>query len=85
MKRRFLVLGILVAAALVPAAARAGALGHGSNEDDSLFGACFPLGIDWISSSAPVDVFLEIAPVLDLLPGTDLSFNAAIGVRYWFR
>jgi hypothetical protein len=165
MRRRFLVLGILVAAALIPAAARAGALGlgviageptgvslkywldgrhavdagvgwsfseneslhlhadylwhdfgllrpgdvkgrlpvyygvgarlkmqddgdgdgHGSNEDDALFGARFPLGIAWISSSAPVDVFLEIAPVLDLLPGTDLSFNAAIGVRYWFR
>lgn len=59
--------------------------GHGSNKDDALLGARFPLGISWISSSAPVDVFLEIAPVLDLLPGTDLSLNAAIGVRYWFR
>jgi hypothetical protein len=165
MKRRFLVLGILIAAALIPTAASAGALGlgviageptgvslkywldgrhavdagigwsfseneslhfhadylwhdfgllrpgdvkgrtpvyygvgarlkmqddgdghgHGDNEDDALFGARFPLGIAWISSSAPIDVFLEIAPVLDLLPGTDLSFNGAIGVRYWFR
>ena len=58
---------------------------HGSNDDDALFGVRFPLGIAWIAPSAPIDVFVEIAPILDLLPGTDLSFNAAIGARYWFR
>jgi hypothetical protein len=58
---------------------------NGKNEDDALFGVRFPLGIDWIATAAPIDVFVEIAPILDLLPGTDLSFNAAIGVRYWFR
>jgi hypothetical protein len=57
---------------------------HGSNDDDALFGVRFPLGIAWIAPSAPIDVFVEIAPILDLFPGTDLSFNAATGVRYWF-
>jgi len=59
--------------------------GHGGNDDDALFGVRFPLGIDWIASTAPIDVFVEIAPVLDLIPSSDLSFNAALGVRYWFR
>ena len=62
-----------------------GDTGHNGGNDNALFGVRFPLGVAWIAPSAPVDVFFEIAPILDLLPGTDLSFNAAIGVRYWFR
>jgi hypothetical protein len=59
--------------------------GHHGNEDDTVLGVRFPVGVAWVPPSAPLDVFLEIAPVLDLLPGTDLNLNAAIGVRYWFR
>jgi hypothetical protein len=59
--------------------------GPDGHDHDDLLGVRFPLGIAWIAATAPVDVFVELAPVLDLVPGTDLSLNAAIGVRYWFR
>ena len=42
-------------------------------------------GFDVVQIQAGPGVRPEIAPVLDLLPDTDLHFNAAIGVRYWFR
>jgi hypothetical protein len=44
-----------------------------------------PLGLSWVAAKAPLDVFLELAPVLDLAPGTDLDLDAAIGVRFWLR
>ena len=53
-------------------------------EDDSEVGVRVPLGINYLSSGAPLDVFLEIVPLLDLAPSTDFSLNGAIGVRYFF-
>ena len=47
-------------------------------------GIRFPVGLDYLPASAPVDVFLEIAPCLDLLPATSFDVGAAIGARYWF-
>jgi hypothetical protein len=32
----------------------------------------------------PVDVFLEVAPILDFTPSTRGGFTAGIGARYWF-
>lgn len=52
-------------------------------EDDSL-GVRLPLGIAFQFAQAPFDVFAEVAPVLDLVPGTDLDISAAVGGRYWF-
>ena len=53
-------------------------------EDDSKVGVRVPLGLNYLSSGAPLDVFFEIVPILDLGPSTDFSLNAAIGVRYFF-
>lgn len=53
-------------------------------EDDSEVGVRVPLGINYLSSGAPLDVFLEIVPLLDLAPSTDFSLNGAIGIRYFF-
>lgn len=47
-------------------------------------GVRFPVGLDYLPVRAPVDVFLEVVPTLDLLPSTSFDFDAAIGVRYWF-
>ncbi|MCU0373381.1 MAG: DUF3996 domain-containing protein [Ignavibacteria bacterium] len=54
------------------------------DEDDVRLAVRVPVGIAYEPSSAPVDVFLELVPMLDLVPASDFSFNAAIGVRYWF-
>ena len=51
----------------------------------SRLGIRFDVGIVWIPRNAPVDVFLEIAPLLDIIPETVFSMNGGIGVRYFFK
>jgi hypothetical protein len=53
-------------------------------EDDSKVGIRVPLGINYLFAKAPLDCFLEIVPILDLVPSTDFSLNGAIGFRYFF-
>ncbi len=53
-------------------------------EDDARIGARFVLGFSYIFENAPFDIFLELAPILDLAPESELNGNFAIGVRYWF-
>jgi hypothetical protein len=53
-------------------------------EDDSRFGARIPVGMTYIFEGAPLDAFLEVVPILDLVPDTEFNPNAAIGIRYFF-
>ncbi|NTV84909.1 MAG: hypothetical protein HGA23_11530, partial [Bacteroidales bacterium] len=53
--------------------------------DSNTFGIRFPLGITVFIVEAPIDLFLEVVPVMNLAPETDLDLNAAIGARYYFR
>jgi hypothetical protein len=39
----------------------------------------------WIPKNAPIDVFIEVAPLLDIIPETDFSFNGGLGVRFFFN
>ena len=52
--------------------------------DDDRFGARIPLGMNYLFENTPLDIFLEIVPVLDLAPNTELNMNGAIGIRYFF-
>lgn len=52
--------------------------------DDVRFGARIPVGLDYLFEDAPLDIFLEIVPILDLVPATAFNMNGAIGIRYWF-
>ncbi len=51
--------------------------------DDPRVGARFPLGINYLFDSAPVEIFLEIAPIFDLVPSTEFNGNGGIGVRFF--
>lgn len=42
-------------------------------------------GIVWQRNDYPLDIFLEAAPVFKLLPETNLDFDAALGIRYYFN
>jgi len=53
--------------------------------NDTKLGVRVPLGLAYLFSNAPVDIFLEVVPILDLMPKTDFSINAAIGARYFFN
>jgi hypothetical protein len=53
-------------------------------EDDGRAGVRVPLGLGYIFETAPLDFFLEVVPILDLIPETDFNLNAAMGMRYYF-
>jgi hypothetical protein len=42
-------------------------------------------GLDYLFAGTPLDIFLELAPILDLAPKVDFDFNGAIGIRYYFN
>ena len=52
--------------------------------DDSSLGVRGVIGLDYQFTNVPVDIFLELVPVMNLAPSTDFDFNGAIGVRYFF-
>ena len=51
---------------------------------DATIGVRVPLGLDYMFSNAPVDIFVELVPILDLAPSTDFDFGGGIGARFWF-
>ena len=51
---------------------------------DNKSGIRIPVGLAYLVETAPLDIFFEIVPILDLAPDTELDFNAALGVRYFF-
>ena len=53
-------------------------------DDDSTLGIRIPVGGVYIIDGTPLDVFVEIVPVLDLAPSTDFTLNGALGMRYFF-
>lgn len=60
--------------------------GRGDDDDDDVHvGIRFPFGLSYLPVSAPLDFFVEIAPILDVAPDTDLDLSAALGLRYYFR
>ncbi len=54
------------------------------NDDDSQAGVRFVIGVSYIFENEPFDAFFEIAPIMDLVPETELNANAGIGIRFWF-
>ena len=53
-----------------------------SNDPD--VGVRIPVGLDYIFSSAPIDIFVEVVPIMDFVPDTDFQVNGGIGIRFWF-
>ena len=54
-----------------------------SNKSDK-FGIRVPIGISYrFADPGFVELFGELAPVLDLAPSMKLDFNAAVGVRFY--
>ena len=47
-------------------------------------GIRFPLGLSYYFPRDPIEIFFEVVPILDLTPGTDISGNSGLGVRFYF-
>ncbi|MGC8654505.1 MAG: hypothetical protein ACP5US_11005 [Candidatus Kryptoniota bacterium] len=57
----------------------------GGNNFSSAFGVRGVLGVDWMPRTVPLDVFVEIAPVLYLTPGAGFGIDAGVGGRFFFH
>lgn len=53
--------------------------------DDPFVGVRIPVGLNYLFATAPIDIFLEIVPILDLAPSTDFDLGGGLGVRFWFN
>lgn len=53
-------------------------------EHDPRIGIRIPVGLSYLFEKSPLDLFIEVVPLLDLLPKTEIDFNGAVGLRYIF-
>lgn len=58
-----------------------GVLRFGDNENA---GIRIPFGAAYHFQNDPLEIFLEFAPVIDLVPDTGISGNSGLGFRYYF-
>lgn len=61
-----------------------GRLNSGGGYDNS-FGVRGVFGIAWLPHSTPIDVFLEVVPVFQLIRSTGFGLDAALGARFYFQ
>jgi len=52
---------------------------------DNSFGVRGVFGIAWLPHSTPLDVFLEVVPVLQLVRSTTFGLDAGLGMRFYFK
>lgn len=53
--------------------------------DETEAGVRFPIGLEYLFSRAPFDVFIEVVPVLQVIKKTDFEIDGAIGARFFFQ
>ena len=54
-------------------------------QGDPNVGIRIPVGVEYLFAKEPFDLFLEVVPIVDLTPESDLDVNASVGARYFFR
>jgi hypothetical protein len=57
---------------------------NGRNAHDNVVGVRVPLGVTYLFENAPVDLFTEIVPIMEVAPDTDFDISAAFGARFYF-
>ena len=55
---------------------------EGRNSDDKI-GIRIPVGLSYLFANSPLEFFVEVVPLLDLSPDTELDFNGGLGLRYY--
>lgn len=56
----------------------------GAESESARLGVRIVGGIAFLPRNTPLDIFLEIAPILDLAPATEMRLNGGIGIRFFF-
>lgn len=54
-------------------------------DDVAYIGVRIPVGLTYLFENSPVDIFLELVPVLNLNPATNFNLNGAIGARFYIQ
>lgn len=63
---------------------KVGFVDRNDNDNETVIGARVPLGLMLPIGDAPVEIFLEVVPTVDLSPDTDFGVNGGIGVHFFF-
>ncbi len=51
---------------------------------ETRLGIRIPVGLTYIIQKLPLALFIDVAPRFDIVPDTEVSINAAVGIRYRF-
>lgn len=51
---------------------------------DNQAGVRVPVGVSYMFDNAPIDVFAEIAPAIDVSPDVRGELTGGVGIRFWF-
>lgn len=54
-----------------------------ADDDDAVLGVRVPVGINYLFEDNPIGVFLEVAPIINIIPDTDFDADAALGIRFY--
>jgi len=54
-------------------------------KQESSLGIRGVIGLDYIMDFEPIELFIELGPVLDVIPDTAFDFGGGVGVRYYFE
>lgn len=52
-------------------------------DENVVIGARVPVGVNYLLDNSPIGFFLEVAPIINLAPETDLDLDGAIGIRFY--
>ncbi|MBN1434368.1 hypothetical protein JW921_06370 [Candidatus Fermentibacterales bacterium] len=61
-----------------------GRMRFGEEGEENVLGVRVPVGVIYPFSGDPIDIFLELVPIMDLVPETDFNAAGGIGARYFF-
>ena len=61
-----------------------GALVRLRDDEDNQVGIRIPVGLSYMFDNAPIDIFAEIAPAIDIAPDVRGEVTGGIGIRFWF-
>ena len=54
------------------------------DEKDVSLGVLIPLGLSFVFRTVPIEIFLEVAPGIGIIPGTFAIVDGGLGARYYF-
>lgn len=75
---------VISSAEQIPVYYGLGARFVGGSETDNSLAVRSVFGLAWEPHYTPLDLFLEVAPSLQVVPSTTFALDAAVGIRYYF-